>query len=343
MSDRRVAALDLGSNSFHLLVADALHGARGGRTEPGPLLDAIRRRATRKVTLRLAEPVARDGQLGADARERAAKAFAELVEDARAEGATRVVALATNALRDAGDSEQLRAALLAAQGVRVKVLTGLQEAYLALRGMAGALRLPEGERLLGLDLGGGSYEVAYGGAGPLVAGATLPLGAARLRHRLRHDPPRLVDTAALHAEALAALQPVAAEVRARCAEQGAGPHEPLRAVGTAGTIRDLGRIGLALGTGAAPEEVRGVVVTREQLERGYASLCSRSTVERMELPGASEKRADLLPAGGAVLLATMEAFGLEHLELCDWGLREGALLDALSDGEVVHEDDFSPL
>lgn len=336
----RIAALDLGSNSFHLLVADELHGGR------------LRRKATRKLTLRLAEPVARDGQLGPEARERAVKAFGELVDEARDQGAERIVAVATQALRDAGDSEALRQKLHADHGIPVKVLTGLQEGYLSLRGMAGALRLPAGEELLGLDLGGGSYEVAYGGTqggeggagapdrfGPLVAGATLPLGAARVRHRLRHDPPRLVDVAALHNEALSALGPVAAEVR----ERRAGVRESVRAAATAGTIRDLGRVGLALGTGNAPDKVRGVVVTREQLERAHAWLCSVPTAERMELPGVSEKRADLLPAGGAVLLATMEAFGLEHLELCDWGLREGALLDALSDGEVVTQDRFTDL
>jgi exopolyphosphatase / guanosine-5'-triphosphate,3'-diphosphate pyrophosphatase len=152
----------------------------------------------------------------------------------------------------------------------------------------------------------------------------------------RHDPPRLTERAALHEEALALLRPLA-----RGAPITRTRPTPPRAVGTAGTIRDLGRLGLAIATGTAPEKIRGVVVTRRQLEQAYAWLCSVPTAERMELPGVSTKRADLLPAGGAVLLATMEAFGLEHLELCDWGLREGVLLDALTDAVIGHVDDFA--
>jgi exopolyphosphatase/guanosine-5'-triphosphate,3'-diphosphate pyrophosphatase len=323
----RLAALDLGSNSFHLLVADTLHGGR------------IKRVANRKTTLRLAEPVARDGELGREARERAEDAVADLLEVARDKGARQVAAVATSAIRDAGDGDKLREALRDRHGVDVKVVDGLTEGYLSLRGMAGALNLPRGDALLGLDLGGGSYEVVYGGQGPLVAGATLALGSARLRERFRYDPPRFAERAALHAEALSALAGFAAELAAtRDGEAG-----PPRAAATAGTIRDLARLGLALTAGTAPERVRGVLVARDQLERAYAWLCSVPTAERMELPGVSNSRADLLPAGGAVLLATMEALGLEHLELCDWGLREGILLDALTDEQVVSTLDFTPL
>jgi exopolyphosphatase / guanosine-5'-triphosphate,3'-diphosphate pyrophosphatase len=321
----RLAALDLGSNSFHLLVADVIPGGR------------IKRVATRKTTLRLAEPVARAGELGKDARRRALAAFADLLEEARGHKADRIVAVATSAIREAADGPKLQERIAAAHDVEVRILTGLQEGYCAVRGMAGALELPKGSVLLGCDLGGGSYEVVLGGAGPPLLGGSYPLGAAHLRDRLVHDPPRLTERAALHEEALALLRPLAKEVR----DHQDAPDAPPRAVGTAGTIRDLGRLGLAIATGTAPEKIRGVVVTRRQLEQAYAWLCSVPTAERMELPGVSTKRADLLPAGGAVLLATMEAFGLEHLELCDWGLREGVLLDALTDAVIGHVDDFA--
>lgn len=321
----RLAALDLGSNSFHLLVADVL-----GRR--------IKRVETRKLTLRLAEPVAATGELGREARARARGAVGELVAAARACGATRVLAVATEALRAATDGPRLVERLRVDHGVRVRVLKGIEEAELSLHGMAGALHLRAGSALLGLDLGGGSYEVAYGDASSLRVGASLPLGGARLTSRGGgHDPLRLAERVALHEEATALLRPVADEVRALAG------HGALRAAGTAGTIRDLGRLGLALAGGATPAQVRGLVVTRSQLELAYARLCSVTTAERVELPGLSPRRVDLLPAGGAVVLATMEAFGLEQLELCDWGLREGALLDAVGARHVLSADDLVPL
>lgn len=323
----RLAALDLGSNSFHLLVADEVHGGR------------ISRVATRKLTLRLAEPVARDGELGKKARARALAAVGDLLTEARDHGARRAIAVATSAIRDAGDGDKLRERVAEEHGLEVRLLSGMEEGYCSLRGMAGALHVPRGEEVIGLDLGGGSYEIVYGGAGPLVTGASLPLGGARLRERFRHDPPRLPERCALLAEALALVGEMAADVAARRHDADAPP----RAIATAGTIRDLGRAGLALATGVAPQRVRGVAVTRAQVEQAFALLCSVATQDRMGIPGVSAKRADLLPAGGVVLLATMEAFGLEHLELCDWGLREGVLLDALTDAEVSSARDFADL
>lgn len=322
----RLAALDLGSNSFHLLVADQRPRGR------------ISRRATKKLTLRLGEPVARTGALGPEARERASEAFADLLAVARDEGAQQVVAVATEALRMASDGEALRAAFLAEHGVSVQLLSGRDEAALSLRGMTASLALRPGERVLGLDLGGGSYEVAYGGPVEMLEMASLPLGPARLLDQLR-DPPRLVELARLHDAALAHLEPAAQKVQARRGEDTG----PLRAVGTAGTIRDLGRLGLALAGGAPPSKVRGLLVSRTQMEQALARLCSLPTLERMELPGVSRKRADLLPAGGVVVVATMEAFGLTHLQLCDWGLREGVLLDVVAGGEVIDLDRVVPL
>jgi exopolyphosphatase / guanosine-5'-triphosphate,3'-diphosphate pyrophosphatase len=332
----RLAALDLGSNSFHLLVADALGPSESGGPGRRRL---IKRITTRKLTLRLGDAVSATGELGREARRAARQAVAELLADARAAGATGVVVVATDALRTAADGDKVRQRLREDHGLRVCLLDGMQEGLLSLRAMAAALHVRDEEGLLGLDLGGGSYEVVYGGVGPLLAGASLPLGGAKLRPRLANDPPRLAERVALHEHAMRFLRPVAAEV-ARV--RGRMP-APLPAAGTAGTIRDLGRLGLGLATGAAPQRIRGVVVTRDQLEHGYARLCSVPAAERVELPGVSPKRADLLPAGGAVLLATMEAFGLQQLVLCDWGLREGVLLDALSDGRVVSPADFAPL
>jgi len=326
---QRLAALDLGSNSFHLLVAERVHGGR------------IRRVTTRKITLRLAEPVARDGNLGKPLRTRAAAAVADLLQHAVDHRAEMVVTLATEALRHAGDGPKLLEALARDQGLAVRIIAGLDEAALSLRAMVEALALEDGQRLLGFDLGGGSLEAAYGTRDGMRDGISLPLGSARLRTRFDHDPLWLSERGDLRAEALALLAPLVEKVRTD--EDLSSGRARLRAAGTAGTIRDLGRAALAQASGATPQHVRGLVVTRSQLEVSYARLASMTTSERMELPGVSSKRADLLPVGGVVLLAAMEAFGLDQLQLCDWGLREGALLDAIGDERVVGLGDFTHL
>jgi exopolyphosphatase/guanosine-5'-triphosphate,3'-diphosphate pyrophosphatase len=318
----RLAALDLGSNSFHLLVADELPGGR------------IRRVTTEKISLRLGELVASTGELGKDARRRSLGTIAELLNYARNAGAAQAVTVATDALRSASDSQRLRDRIRDEYGLKVTVLSGVQEGALSLRGMAGVLALDHHEKVLGLDLGGGSFEIGYGGRNGAVQVESLPIGVARIANRLPGDPPRLLDRAELHGEVIATLRQAAERLP---------DAKGARAAGTAGTIRDLGRIGLALAGGRAPVRVRGLVVTRDQLERGYARLVSVPTLERMDLPGLRHRRADLLPAGGIVLLATMEVFAVEQIELCDWGLREGALLDVLGPQQVLGRDVIVPL
>jgi exopolyphosphatase / guanosine-5'-triphosphate,3'-diphosphate pyrophosphatase len=285
---------------------------------------------TKKTTIRLGEPVARTGRLGPEAFARALATIADLLDVADEEGADRVVVVATEALRVAADGPALRDRVLEDHGLPVQLLSGLDEARLSLKGMTAALNLPAGEQVLGLDLGGGSLEIALGGVEGLDAAVSLPLGGAKLVDRVG-DPPRLHEQAALHRHCMDLLVPAAEELRPHRRDPDAWP----TAIGTAGTIRDVGRLGLTLAGGASPAKVRGLMVSREQMELAYATICSVDVHERMDLDGVSPKRVDLLPAAGVPILAAMEAFSLPSITLCDWGLREGVLLDVVGRKEVV--------
>ena len=264
----RLAALDLGSNSFHLLVADTRPRGR------------IKRVKTRKITIRLGEPVARTGRLGEAAFARATDAFADLMDVAESQGADQFVAVATEALRVAEDGPDFLAAVRKAHGMPVQLLAGLDEAALSLRGMTAALNLPPEDEVLGIDLGGGSLELALGGSAGMVDGVSLPLGGAKLVDRIS-DPPRLHEQAALHHHAMELLVPAADKLMARRDADA----DPLSAIATAGSIRDLARLGLTLAGGTPPEKVRGLMVSREQMELAYARLCSVDAHDRMDLPG----------------------------------------------------------
>lgn len=317
----RLAALDLGSNSFHLLVADTRPRGR------------IKRIKTRKLTIRLGEPVSRTGKLGPEAHRRAVDAFEKLLGIADKEGAEQVAAVATEALRTAEDGDDFRQQMLDEHDVPIQLLSGLDEAALSLKGTCSALNLPEDGEVLGMDLGGGSFELALGGPDGMTAGVSLPLGGARLVDHLS-DPPRLCEQAALHTRAMEMLQPAADDILPQRRE----PDQRLTAIGTAGSIRDLGRLGLTMTGGASPEKVRGMMVSRDQLEMAYAKLCSVDAHDRMDLKPISAKRADLLPGAGIAVLAAMEAFDLPAITLCDWGVREGVLLDVSAGCEIVDPD-----
>ncbi|MEE8603558.1 hypothetical protein [Euzebya tangerina] len=314
----RLAALDLGSNSFHLLVADTRPRGR------------IKRVKTRKLTNRLGEPVARTGKLGKDAFKRAATAFDDLMEIVEDEGAEQVVAVATEALRVAEDGDAFRKEMRKRHGVPIQLLDGRDEAALSLKGIVSAMNLADDAEVLMMDLGGGSLEIALGGTGGMAAGVSLPLGGGKLVDHVS-DPPRLHEQAALHRHCMELIQPAAEEILA----QRRYPDERLVTYGTAGTIRDLGRLGLKMIGGAVPEKVRGMLVSRDQLELAYAHLCSMDAHARMDIEGISAKRADLLPGAGVAVLATMQALDLPAITLCDWGLREGVLLDVVAGCHIV--------
>ncbi|CAN5709141.1 Ppx/GppA phosphatase family protein [soil metagenome] len=321
----RLAALDLGSNSFHLLVADTRPRGR------------IKRIKTRKLTIRLGEPVARTGKLGAEAYQRAVDAFEELLKIADKEGAEQIAAVATEALRTAEDGSAFRTQMQRDHDVPIQLLSGLDEAALSLKGTASALNLADDDEVLGLDLGGGSFEVALGGNAKMTAGVSLPLGGAKLLDHLS-DPPRLHEQAALHRLCMDLLQPAAEQIL----PQRHHPDQRLKAIGTAGSIRDLGRLGLTMMGGSAPDKVRGMMVSRDQLELAYAKLCSVDAHDLMDIKSISSKRADLLPGAGVAVLAAMEAFDLHAITLCDWGLREGVLLDVVAGCEIVEEETVAP-
>src|SRR6476646_1221772 len=186
----RIAALDLGSNSFHLLVADVhLDGtftavARHGRI-PGPTAD------------------------------RAIAAVSRLRQLADALGAREVIAKATSAIRTAANGSELVDRIEAESGVEVEVINGIEEARLVFAAVRASVVLEPAPALC-IDVGGGSVEIMIGDASGLRWATSLPLGVGRLTAELvRHDPPMKTDRTALEERVRAVLAPLVDEVRTR--------------------------------------------------------------------------------------------------------------------------------
>ena len=306
----RLGVLDVGSNTVHLLVVDAHRGAR-----PLPAY-------SHKEEMRLADLLDGD-RISKEGRRLLTSFVRDALRIAEDKGVEDLLAFATSAVRDAANGEEVLAEVNAATGAGLQVLPGEEEARLTFLAVRRWFGWSSG-RLLVIDIGGGSLEIASGiDEAPDVA-ISLPLGAGRLtRDRLAGDPP--------DPERLRELRRYVRAEIARHVGEVARYGPPDHAVATSKTFKQLARI-----AGAAPSAEGPLVkrVLRHEDLIGWSEKLARMTArERSELPGVSQSRAPLLPAGAIVADAAMDLFGLGELELCPWALREGVILrrlDAIS-------------
>ncbi|MEU4200659.1 Ppx/GppA phosphatase family protein [Streptomyces sp. NPDC026294] len=300
----RLGVLDVGSNTVHLLVMDAHPGAR-----PLPAY-------SHKAELRLAELLDEDGAIGDAGVDRLVATVRVAVEVAEDKGVEDVLPFATSAIREASNGEEVLRRVARETGVELRVLSGEDEArltFLAARRWFGW----SAGRLLVLDIGGGSLEIAYGLDEEPDAAVSLPLGAGRLTAAdLPGDPPEAEDIRALRKR-------VRAEI-ARVVSDFTRFGTPDHVVGTSKTFKQLARIAGAArsadGLGTQRE------LDRKALEEWVPKLAGMTVPERARLPGVSEGRSRQLLAGALVAEAGMDLFGVRTLEICPWALREGVIL-----------------
>jgi exopolyphosphatase / guanosine-5'-triphosphate,3'-diphosphate pyrophosphatase len=303
----RLGVLDVGSNTVHLLVVDAHRGA-----QPSP-------QHSRKSELRLAENLNRDGDLtrsGADALVEAAKAARREADDL---GCDELLAFATSAVRDAGNSAQVLKRVGKEAGVGLSVLSGEDEArltFLAVRRWFGW----SAGNIISLDIGGGSLELAAGADEDPELAFSLPLGAARLtREWFTDDPPPKDEVVRLRAHV--------ADMLADPAKRLLATGRPDRVVATSKTFRTLARLAGAAPSSAGPRTQR--VLTRTGLNQVHAFISRMASADLAELDGVSVGRAHQTLAGAVVAAEAMDALGVDALELCPWALREGVILRRL--------------
>ncbi|NEK58232.1 Ppx/GppA family phosphatase [Geodermatophilus sabuli] len=307
----RLGVLDVGSNTVHLLVVDAHTGAH-----PTPMHDD-------RSVLRLAEHVGADNVLSKEGEKALVKAVRKACEQAERQKCDEVLALVTSAIRDADNGLDVLARVAEQTGVELQVTTGEDEArltFLAVRRWYGW----SAGRLLVLDIGGGSLELASGYDEDPDVALSLPLGAGRMTRRFlpeAHSGGR-PDLAALHeldAYATDLLRPAAKKLLAD------GPPDLVAA--TSKTFRTLARL-----TGAAPYSA-GLQVPRHLTLDGLGQLIGFvSRIESSalaELRGVSPDRAHQVPAGAVVAQAAMRALDVPSVRICPWALREGVILRRL--------------
>jgi exopolyphosphatase/guanosine-5'-triphosphate,3'-diphosphate pyrophosphatase len=303
----RLGVLDVGSNTVHLLVVDAHPGAR-----PWPA-------ASHKVELRLAEHLTGDGLIDDPGADRLVEFVGEALQVAEDSGCEDILPFATSAIREAPNGEEVLTRVRESAGVDLQVLSGGDEArltFLAVRRWFGW----SAGRLLVVDIGGGSLELAVGADEDPDSALSLPLGAGRLtRDHLRHDPPKGGEVKALR-------KLVRVEV-AKAVRQLTRGGPPDLAVGSSKTMRSLARVCGAAPSAEGPYAVRRL--RRADLADRLPQIAAMDAAERADLPGVSAGRARQLLAGGLVALAVMDLLDVEDLQISPWALREGIILRRL--------------
>jgi exopolyphosphatase/guanosine-5'-triphosphate,3'-diphosphate pyrophosphatase len=236
-----------------------------------------------------------------------------------------VVALATAALRDAANSAEVVERLERVVGTKVVVLDGAEEARLCFIGQRAGVWTGPGPTL-GMDLGGGSLEAVVGDAHHLGVATSAAIGPARLRGELgTGDPLSWRDRVAVAERTAEAVAPIA---RAIAGYRGVAE----RTVVSGGTVRALARLATAHARrrqSPGPGEVNQVELPAPQVEELAEELAELDLRARLALPGMQARRAPLLPVGAVVLAGVASQLGVGRFVVSEWGLREGAILDAL--------------
>jgi exopolyphosphatase / guanosine-5'-triphosphate,3'-diphosphate pyrophosphatase len=211
-------------------------------------------------------------------------------------------------------------------GVKVRVISGQEEAELIFRAVKAAVVIDPGPALC-LDLGGGSLEIMVGDSSELQLANSVRLGVARLSAELvTGDPYTADDVRRLEKRVTSVLAPLAHDV-ARL--------HPAMAVGSSGTFCDLARMVAARRTGSVPRSINQFTFGRDELVPLHEELLARRSSERASIPGLEAKRADIIPTGSTVLLTAMELFGFDRMTVSEWALREGIVLDVIPRHEAA--------
>lgn len=304
----RVAAIDVGSNSIHLLVAAV------GPSGEMKTLDVV------KEQTRLGADLGSNSLLDSNALVKVSNVLRRMREIAEGRKAL-VRAVGTQALREARNGEEFCTKLAKRSGVNVEIVSGREEARLVYLGVQYGLPVHEQSALL-VDIGGGSTEILLGQWGEERFSTSLKIGAVRLTELyLKKDPLVPEGLLALKRYVDSRLEPVVHEIRKVGFET---------AVGSSGTIKAIKMVALSLQGKPAPESFHGVVLTAEELALAKAAFLSAPTLEeRLRIPGLDSKRADIIVAGTMVLDAITQQAGVSNWTLSMSAIREGIVIDTL--------------
>jgi exopolyphosphatase/guanosine-5'-triphosphate,3'-diphosphate pyrophosphatase len=294
---RRVAAVDLGTNSTRLLVADV----------DGGDLEEVSRRLT--IT-RLGEGVDARRRLLPVPIARVRNCLVDYRMELESLGAERTLAIATSAVRDAENGDAFLGEIEWSYGFETRLLAGTDEAAMMIRGVTAGR--PSLEDVVVVDIGGGSTELVLATAGEVAFSTSLDVGCVRITERFLHsDPPSRPELAAAGTYVRSLLPALEAK----------------SAIGVAGTVTTLATLDLG-DAEYDPARTHGHRTSLSSVERQLERLAAMTTEERLAVPGIEPGRAPVIVAGVVVLREVMTAYGLDEIEVSERDILHGAALAA---------------
>ena len=302
----KLAVIDIGTNSIHMVLAEILPDASF------KILDRF------KDMTRLGNGVFAARRLSDEAMIRALDVLKTLVTLARNKGFERIVAVATSAVREAQNGGDFVALIMEQTGLRVRVISGTEEARLIFLGVKNSIALPDGPTLV-VDIGGGSVELIVGNREGLIHGKSLKLGAIRLAEQfLLKTPPSESMMRALEDIVLTQLRDALGSFKMKKFHS---------LVATSGMAGNVGEVVHLRQTGRPlPQHNLATVMLRDI--RSLETELARSSVKaRLAIPGLDPKRVDTLLPTTVVLRCLLELSGLHEITLCDKAIREGVIYD----------------
>ncbi len=316
----RLAAIDIGTNSLHMIVV---------RVRPDLSFEVIDRE---KEMVRLGAGGLDGKALTPEAMHAALQVLSKFRRLADSHEVDHIIAAATSATREAENGGEFLRQVAHETGIRPRVISGTEEARLIHRAAVYGVSVP-GDRVVVIDIGGGSVEITQGTGAVVEIGRSFKLGVIRLTERfVTSDPIDERDERKMVKHIRAEL----GEYLDRIAGVGFD-----RVIGTSGTILSLGAVASA-GAGRSAGELRNRRVSAKQIRRVRRDLSTLTLARRLRVAGLEPRRADLAVAGGILLDTILTRLGAGEITLCDFSLREGLVLEYIDRHrkEIVHADRY---
>ncbi|MEH1950661.1 MAG: Ppx/GppA phosphatase family protein [Nostoc sp.] len=308
---RIIAAIDLGTNSLHMVVVKI-----------DPTLPAFSIIAREKETVRLGDRNLTTGELKPEIIEKAIAALGRFQEVAKTINAETIIAVATSAVREAPNGKDFLHTIETELGLSVNLISGQEEARRIYLGVLSGMEFHNQPHMI-IDIGGGSTELILGDSQQARTLTSTKVGAVRLTSELiTTDPISTPEFQYLQAYARGMLERSVEEILANL-ELGESP----RLVGTAGTIETLAMIHAREKSGVIPSTLNGYQFSFKDLQELVNRLRKLSNSERAEIPGMPEKRPEVILAGAVILQEAMTLLGSESVTVCERSLREGVIVD----------------